>query len=508
MAINSFSAGGYAARVRSDQLVSLRADFDNLQRQLTTGKKASTYGELGIDRRISLDVHAKVSRLDGWLAGIEQADLRIKFQNQSTEAFVKATQDAKSDVRPASYVLTATGKTTGQILVEDKLRQTIDSLNVDIDGRYLFSGRTTDTKPVETFDRILNGDGAGRAGVIQLISERRQADLGTALQGRLAVGGVGTTITLDEEAANPPYGFKIAGAISSTAAITSTYTAGTPASLALNVTGTPVVGDTVKIVLNLPDGTTEEIELAARNPTVSGNAYDSFAIGTTPAATAANLQAALTAAVQREAATTLSAASSTIAALDFFNGTATNPPLRVPGPGFATATTAPVPGTAANTIIWYKGDDDATVSARGTSPLQIDESQTVNIGARANEQAFRIGLAQFAAITAETYSATDPTARDRYEALSTRARNNLSFTGGVQRPSEISTELATARVSIEVAVKRHNSTKNFLGQAVDKVENASKEEVSVRILELQTRLQATYQTTSILSQLSLTNYLR
>lgn len=506
MPISASTVGGYFAGVRSDQLVSLRNQLNDLQRQLSTGKKSETYGGLGIDRRVSLDAHAKVSNIDGWLHGIQQAELRVQFANQTISGFNKLTQDAKGDVRAASYVATSTGKTAGQILVEDKFKQAIDQLNVDIDGRYLFSGRSTDTKPVESYDIIMNGDGAGRAGVRTLISERRQADLGVALQGRLLVAGAGTNVTLDEEATNPPYGFKIAGATSSTAAITATFTAGAPANLTFNVTGTPNIGDAVTVKLTLPDGTQEEMTLTARSASTSGNAWDSFAIGATPAATAANLQAALAAGVQRQAATTLSAASATIAAKDFFNGTATNPPLRVPGPGFATATAAPTPGTAANTVIWYKGDD-TSVSARGTGPLQIDASQTVNIGAQANEEAFRIGLAQFAAIVADNYLASDPTARDRYEALSTRARNALSFTGGVQRPSDIATEFGTASATIQRAKERHATTKNFLAQAVDKIENSSTEEVAASILALQTRMQASYQTTSILSKLSLTNYL-
>lgn len=518
MAISPFKFNSYAASVRTDQLVGLRSELDNLQRQLSTGLKATTYGDLGTDRRISLDVHGKVSRIDGYLKGIQQADLRLKLQNQTVQGFSTLTQKAKSDLAPASYVLTqtgiptgqllvstATGKTTGQILIEDKLQQAIDSLNIDIEGRYLFSGRTTDTKPVVTYDQILNGDGAGRAGVRQLISERRQAD-GAGGSGRLITGGAGTNVTLDEEAANPPYGFKIAGATSSTAAIASAYTAGPPANVTLNVTGTPNAGDNVTITLKLPDGTQEEVTLTARNANVAGNAYDSFVIGATPAATAANLQAALAAGVQREAGTTLSAASSIVAAGDFFNGSPSNPPLRVPGPGFSTAVAPPAAGTPANTLIWYNGDDTAA-SARATTSLRIDQAQTVNIGTQANEQAFRIGLAQFAAVAAETFSATDTTARDRYEALTARVRQNLSYPAGTQAPSEIAIELATAGASIKSASERHGTTKNFLGEAVDKIEKASTEEVAVSITSLQTRLQAAYQTTSILSRLSLTNYL-
>jgi flagellar hook-associated protein 3 FlgL len=77
----------------------------------------------------------------------------------------------------------------------------------------------------------------------------------------------------------------------------------------------------------------------------------------------------------------------------------------------------------------------------------------------------------------------------------------------VQRPSDIATEFGTASATIQRAKARHTETKNFIGQAVDKIENSSTEEVAASILSLQTRLQASYQTTSILSRLTLTSYL-
>jgi hypothetical protein len=48
---------------------------------------------------------------------------------------------------------------------------------------------------------------------------------------------------------------------------------------------------------------------------------------------------------------------------------------------------------------------------------------------------------------------------------------------------------------------------NFFETARAGVEDANDEEVAASLLTLQTRLQATYQTTSILSRLSLVNYL-
>ena len=82
--------------------------------------------------------------------------------------------------------------------------------------------------------------------------------------------------------------------------------------------------------------------------------------------TAANLQTALTQSLGTLADTTLSAASAVAAGNDFFNIDDANPPQRVDGPPFDTAT-ALVDGTAANTVSWYLGEagtDDARARPR------------------------------------------------------------------------------------------------------------------------------------------------
>ena len=83
-------------------------------------------------------------------------------------------------------------------------------LNTAADGRYLFSGRAVDQAPVDTADHILNGDGV-KAGLKQVIDERKQADLGASGLGRLVVGApTATSVSLDR-GCRSPFGFKLAG---------------------------------------------------------------------------------------------------------------------------------------------------------------------------------------------------------------------------------------------------------------------------------------------------------
>lgn len=504
MTITSYGTGAYRA-AKPNSFVSSRNELDDLQRQLDTGKRSESYGDLGIDRRVSLDLNAKLASLDSWLSGIELADVNLKLSTQAVENFATLVSETRNDTRSNSYVESASGRSAPQVLAEEKFKQTLDLLNSAVNGRYLFSGKTADIQPTATYTEIINGDGAGRAGLKQLIAERKEADLGTGL-GRLTTGGAGTAAAIAEEAVVHPYGFKLAGASSSSAALSTTFTVGPPADIAVDVTAQPVVGDTLRILLDLPDGTQEEIVLTARAAGTDGSNSDSFEIGADVNATAANLRASIAAALGKEAQTTLSAASSSVAADDFFAGSTSNPPLRVPGPPFASATAAPAPGTAADTVIWYKGDDGSD-PARSTATVQVDKAQTVGVGARANEEAFRVGLAQFAIMAVETFPAGDANSQARYEAMTARVSEKLGFGGSVQKPAEIITEFGSAQTSLARATERHQSTKNYLTTTLAGIEDVTTEEVAVQILALQTRLQASYQTTSILSQLKLTNYL-
>lgn len=507
MTITATGTGAYRA-AKPNEFVSSRTQLDDLQRQLATKKRSETYGDLGIERRTSLDLNAKISSIDAWLSGIQLADVSLKLSTNAVETFADLTNETKNDVRSNSYVASASGRSAPQILAEEKFKQTLDLLNTDVNGRYLFSGRTTDTEPTVSYSEMIDGDGAGRAGLKQLISERKAADLGTNGLGRLTTGGAGTTATISEEAVSHPYGFKLTGISPSTASFTNSLAAGPPAGISVDVAAQPAAGEILTISVDLPDGTTEKIELTARAPGTQGSASSTFEIGADVNATAANLRDTITAALTREAQTTLSAASTTVASNDFFAGSLSNPPVRVPGPGFATATTT-VPGTAGDSVIWYVGDDasEATNPARTTSTVQVDKGQMVAVGGRANEEAFRVGLASFAALAVETFDANDPTSQDRYNALAERVREQLGFGGAVQKPAEIITEFGTAQSAIAQAKERHESTKNYLNTALDGVENVTTEEVAVQLLAIQTRLQASYQTTASLSQLSLTNYL-
>jgi hypothetical protein len=261
----------------------------------------------------------------------------------------------------------------------------------------------------------------------------------------------------------------------------------------------------VRFQFTLPDGVTQDIALVARTgPSVPAGDGGGFDIGVTPAATAANLRAAIAAALDREAASTLPAASAKAATDAFFAGSLGSPPLRVVGPP-ATAT-ALAAGTPANTIIWYQGDDTSP-DPRLSQQAKVDSSVTVGVGVQANELGIRRLLANLAAYIGETFNPAVPTDKARFELISQRIRADLGRTD-IQRVQDIQVDVSLATTTMKLAEERHKVKANFVQTVIADVEDASQEEVAAKLLSLQTKMQASYQTTSILSRLTLTEYLR
>ena len=59
----SISSIGAQSALIMQQLVQMRAQFDDLQRQLSTGQKSATYAGLGIDRGVTVSLNSQLSAI-------------------------------------------------------------------------------------------------------------------------------------------------------------------------------------------------------------------------------------------------------------------------------------------------------------------------------------------------------------------------------------------------------------------------------------------------------------
>jgi flagellar hook-associated protein 3 FlgL len=622
MAITSI--GG--STLLGQSITNIKNQLATLQVQLASGEKATTYSGMGSGEEFAIAARAQLANLTGYQNAITNVGTTINVANTALQNLTDTVNQVQEAAANGNQTLNGNGQSTSQTSAVSQLESMLSALNTQGSNGYVFSGNAVNTPAVAGADAILNGNGA-QAGLTQLISERQQADLGANGLGRLVVTAPTTTsVSLSEDVAGSPFGLKLNAVTSTLTGATVTGPTGSPAAISVALGATnPNPGDQISFTFNMPDGTTQTMQLTAT--TTSPAPAGSFTIGATPSATATNLQSALTSSIGTLANTSLVAASAMAASSEFFdwsaaasgsavnnqatppapitgatllsgtagtdslstsfvpgdtitvNGTpitfvasgatgnqvnvtdsvqtlltkidsitgttssstvsggaitlfggdnanltvtssdpaafaalgfgaavnATPAPLRVNGPPFDTATSL-VNGTAANTVDWYTGGT-TTGSARATQTAQIASGVSVQYGIQANEQGIVSQLQAIAAYAAFSTSTSNPNGAAQVTALSQSVAQALEVQPGQQTIQDIQSDLANAQTTMQSVTAQQTQTQNTLQNVISQVETVSPDQVASQILALQTALQASYQTTSTLSQLSLLKYL-
>lgn len=481
-------------------ILNIDKQLNTLQQQLSSGQKSTTYAGLGSQSGIAVALNAQLAALKSYDDTMTNVSTTLNLQQSVLQQIASIGNTVQaSTVQQSGFSIDNNGQTSVQQSAQAQLSQIISMLNTQGGNGYMFSGTAVDQPSVDTADHILNGNGA-QAGLKQIIAERQLADLGANGLGRLVIPAVaGSTVSVSEDAAGSPFGLKLASVSSSLTGATVTGPTGSPAGISVALgASNPNNGDSITFTFSLPDGTTQTLQLQATTSTTPGP--NQFTIGATPAATAANLQVALTAGVTQIGATSLSAASAMAASNNFFD----DPPQRVSGSP-ATATSL-VAGTAANTVFWYTGDNSST-SARQSAVARIDPQTTVAYGTQANEQAIRWIVQNVAVLGATSYSPNDSNAAASYTALSQRVGTALNIPSGTQKIDDIEASLANSQTAIAAAQNQHKQTANTLTDMLQSIQGVDTTQIGAEILSLQTTLSASLSTTARMSQISLLNYL-
>ena len=621
----SVSSINYSASVLGQSVQNLNNQLTTLSTQLSTGVKSATYAGMGVNEGFAIAARAQLANITAFGTTMTNVNTVISAANTALQTLSSIGSQVQSGASSGSLDLDSTGQTIAQGTAASELSAVVGVLNTQVGDRYIFSGSAINTPAVASADTIMNGTGT-QAGLKQVIAERQQADLGTNGLGRLVISSpTPTSVQVSEDVAGSPFGLKLNSVSSTLTGATVTGPSGSPAAVSVDLGATnPNPGDQVSFTFNLPDGTTQTVQLTATNTTPPPTG--SFTIGATTTATAANLNTALTASIATLANTKLVAASAVEAGDNFFdtastatgsiasnqatppapitgatalsgaagtdslsssfapgdtitvNGTpitfvasgatgnevnvtdsvqtlltkidsitgtstpstisggvialhtdnaadltvtssnpsafaalgfsgtvtAVQPPLRVGGtpPGSATSLVS----GASNTVAWYTGNSGPG-SARASSTARIDTSETVNFGAQANEQAIRTQLQNIAVFAAFKTSPTGTNSAAQISALSQSIAANLTPQTGQQSIADIQTDFANAQTEIQAATARQTQTQAMMQNMIDQTENVSTDQVASELLAVQNSLQASYQATSMLSQLSLVRYL-
>jgi flagellar hook-associated protein 3 FlgL len=343
MAINSI---GFNNSIFGQAVQNLNSQLTNLSTQLATGEKSTTYSGMGSNEGFAIAARSQLSNISAFTSTITNVNTSINAANTALQSFSNIITTVQGDAATTPQNLNNTGQTIGQQNALTEFSSLAGILNTQAGDRFLFSGSAINTPAVADSNTILNGTGT-QAGLKQVIAERAQAD-GTTGLGRLVITAptvaAPTTVSVAEDVAGSPFGLKLSSVSSTLTGATVTGPSGSPngISISLGAATNPNPGDQVTINFNLPDGTTDSVQLTASNTTPAP--ANSFAIATLPggapdpATTAANLNNALNTAIGKLANTSLVAASAVEAGHDFFDpsssatGTVADNQLATPAP--------------------------------------------------------------------------------------------------------------------------------------------------------------------------------
>jgi len=168
---------------------------------------------------------------------------------------------------------------------------------------------------------------------------------------------------------------------------------------------------------------------------------------------------------------------------------------------------------AGHTVQWYAGED-SNGAARASVTTKVDDSTNVSYGVEANEAGFAQLVRSLAVQSIQSLPSTSDaqtaTSQAKFDALATRVSTNLSGANDSVSGSiaSITVDLGLAQVTLKNLSDRHTAYTAQLKDVLSNAEQADPNEVASALLELQTRLSASYSATAMISQLQLANYLK
>ena len=120
----SISAISAQSGLAIQQLVNMRAHYDDLQRQLSTGQKSANYAGLGLDRGVTVSLNAQLSAMTGYDSTIGTASTRIDLMNT---ALTRMT-NIGSTVRQAMMTANSTTDGSGAVTAQTTAQSSLDEL--------------------------------------------------------------------------------------------------------------------------------------------------------------------------------------------------------------------------------------------------------------------------------------------------------------------------------------------------------------------------------------------
>jgi len=152
--VGTFAQNDFLRRLSQNN----QADLNTLQAQVSSGKKATTYSDLGETARFSLNLRQTKVTTEAFIKTNTTTNLRL----QQMQTILERIKDLTSDMKVTAYAgvssaatPAAQGNFTVRTAAGGALTEITQLLNSQIDGFYLFAGRLSDAPPMRDPGSVL-----------------------------------------------------------------------------------------------------------------------------------------------------------------------------------------------------------------------------------------------------------------------------------------------------------------------------------------------------------------
>src|ERR1700761_4885793 len=96
---------GGASAQNLQTISDMRSQLDDLQRQLGSGNKTTTYSGLGLDRGLAIGLQTQLNAISGYQSTIDQSNVRLSLMQTALSEFSSTAQQTQGTVLQSQYVL-------------------------------------------------------------------------------------------------------------------------------------------------------------------------------------------------------------------------------------------------------------------------------------------------------------------------------------------------------------------------------------------------------------------
>jgi flagellar hook-associated protein 3 FlgL len=135
------------------EVQSIQKQINRLQQQTTSGYKANVYGDLGAQASLDINLRNQGARIDSFKTNISFLKIRAQVVDQNLST-IRDTAQSLHDLTLSAGTFDA-GRQNILNQARTTVTQITQQLQVNVDGRFLFAGVSTDAAPMVSDQTLL-----------------------------------------------------------------------------------------------------------------------------------------------------------------------------------------------------------------------------------------------------------------------------------------------------------------------------------------------------------------